>query len=76
MAKFIAIFLIRIYQLFISPLKIFLSGQVHSCRFHPSCSDYAMGCFKKHSFFKAMGYTLKRLVSCHPFHDGGHDPVP
>lgn len=62
--------LIRIYQIFLSPLL----GK--NCRFDPTCSRYAMECFEKFSFFKALWYSIKRLLSCHPWGKFGEDPVP
>lgn len=61
---------IRFYQKFISPLF------PPVCRFHPSCSNYAMGCFKHHNVFKALWLTTWRILRCNPFSKGGYDPVP
>ena len=66
----IVIFLIRIYQRFISPL----SGP--SCRFYPSCSQYAIEALNRHGFLKGSYLSVRRLLKCHPFHEGGLDPVP
>jgi len=65
----IALKTIRFYQKFISPLK----GK--TCRFYPTCSDYALDAFKKYGFFKGFFISLKRIFKCHPFHPGGYDPV-
>ncbi len=62
--------LIRIYQSLISPLL----GP--SCRFTPTCSQYAKEALKKHGLFKGLYLTLNRLSSCHPWGKSGHDPVP
>ncbi|WP_370875866.1 membrane protein insertion efficiency factor YidD [Caldalkalibacillus uzonensis] len=62
--------LIRSYQKWISPLR------PPSCRFIPTCSQYAYQAFQKHGFFKGSMLTLKRILKCHPFHRGGYDPVP
>ncbi len=74
MLKNISIFpfllLIRIYQSLISPIL----GP--SCRFTPTCSQYAKEALKKHGLFKGLYLTLKRLSSCHPWGKSGHDPVP
>ncbi len=74
MLKNIAIFpfllLIRIYQSLISPIL----GP--SCRFTPTCSQYAKEALKKHGLFKGLYLTLNRLSSCHPWGKSGHDPVP
>jgi putative membrane protein insertion efficiency factor len=62
--------LIRGYQIIISP---FLR---HRCRFFPSCSAYAHTAFTNSGFFIGMYLTIKRLLKCQPFHEGGFDPVP
>lgn len=61
---------IKAYQRLLSPLL----GQ--HCRFSPTCSQYAVDAFKKHSFFYALLLTIKRILRCHPWHPGGHDPIP
>lgn len=68
--KVIAIGLIKLYRLCISPLI----GQV--CRFSPTCSEYALEAFKRHGFLKGCFLMLKRLGKCHPWHSGGIDDVP
>ncbi len=68
--KKIAIFLIRIYQLLLSPLF----GR--NCRFTPTCSVYTSEAIKKHGFLKGIFLGGKRLAKCHPFHPGGVDHVP
>lgn len=67
--KSLAIFGIRFYRLFLSPL---LGGE---CRFTPSCSTFALEAFRQLSPARATFLTVKRLFSCHPFHRGGFDPV-
>ncbi|XEM48876.1 membrane protein insertion efficiency factor YidD [Agaribacterium sp. ZY112] len=62
--------LIRIYQLFISPLL----GP--HCRFNPSCSSYALQALKTHGLFRGSFLSLNRIRKCHPWHEGGDDPVP
>ena len=47
-----------------------------ACRFHPSCSGYAMEAIEKHGAIKGSVLMLVRLLRCHPFHPGGFDPVP
>jgi putative membrane protein insertion efficiency factor len=46
------------------------------CRFYPSCSSYAIKAFQIHGVFIGLYLTLKRIIKCHPFHQGGIDPVP
>lgn len=45
------------------------------CRYSPSCSLYAKESFEKYTFFKALGKSIKRVMSCHPLAKGGYDPV-
>jgi len=68
--KNIALFLIRGYQLLLSPVL----GR--SCRFYPTCSDYTYQAIKKYGFFKGIFLGSKRLLKCHPFHPGGVDLLP
>lgn len=71
MIKKIAILLIRIYQLFISP---FLGN---NCRFYPNCSLYAEIAVKRYGVFYGSWLVVKRLLKCHPWYKGeGYDPVP
>lgn len=64
------ILLLRLYQLIFSPLL------GNRCRFYPSCSHYAQEALQSYGMVRGSGMTLKRLLSCHPFHPGGFDPVP
>ena len=64
------IFLIRFYQVCISPLK------PPSCRFTPTCSQYAIEAFRRHGPIKGMYLTVRRLLRCHPWGGSGYDPVP
>ena len=61
--------LIRIYQLFLSPLKYVLFGPNAGCRYQPTCSNYAIECFKEHPFLKAFWLATKRILRCHPWGD-------
>ena len=61
---------IRGYQKFISP------GLPPSCRFSPSCSQYALEAVSKYGALKGMWLGARRLIRCHPFNPGGYDPVP
>ena len=68
--KHLMIWLIRLYQKFISPLK------PPCCRFTPSCSTSAIEAFKKRGFFVGFALTVWRILRCNPFCKGGYDPVP
>jgi uncharacterized protein len=62
--------LIRGYQYALSP---FLGP---SCRFFPSCSEYATEALRKHGAWRGGALALRRVLRCHPWHPGGYDPVP
>ena len=68
--KHVMIWLIRLYQKFISPIK------PKCCRFTPTCSQYALEAFTKRGFFIGFGLTVWRILRCNPFSKGGYDPVP
>jgi putative membrane protein insertion efficiency factor len=68
--KRVLILLIRFYQRFISPLKL-----RPTCRFYPTCSQYALEAVTKYGFIKGTYLAIKRILKCHPFHPGGYDPV-
>ena len=68
--KKIMILLIRIYQLFISPLF------PPTCRFYPTCSTYFIQALEKHGVVKGSYLGMKRILKCHPGNPGGYDPVP
>lgn len=68
--KYVLIGFLRFYRLLISPLY----GQV--CRYHPSCSTYALEAVTVHGSIKGTWLATKRLGRCHPWTDGGYDPVP
>ncbi len=70
MLKRILIALIRFYQKFLSPLKM-----RPTCRFYPTCSQYAIEAVVKYGCIKGLYLALKRILKCHPFHPGGFDPV-
>ncbi len=68
--KKIAIFLIRFYQKYISPLF------PPTCRFTPTCSEYTLQAIERFGFFKGSLLGLRRILRCNPLSKGGYDPVP
>ena len=68
--KIICISLIKLYQIIVSP---FLGS---NCRFYPSCSSYAISAIDSFGSIKGLNLSIKRLLKCHPFNDGGIDLVP
>ncbi len=68
--KKILLGLVRFYQLFISPVL------PNSCRFFPSCSEYAMEALSRYGALRGSWLALRRIGRCHPFHPGGFDPIP
>jgi putative membrane protein insertion efficiency factor len=68
--KKLLLFLITAYRKVISPYKI------RSCRFHPSCSEYAAEALEHFGIFKGLALTAWRVLRCNPFSRGGFDPVP
>ncbi len=70
MLKKILIILINGYRRLISPLF------PPSCRFQPTCSQYAIEAIEKFGALRGSWLAIKRILRCHPFHPGGYDPVP
>ena len=64
------VFLVRFYQIVISPLT------PATCRYEPTCSTYTLQALKKHGLFKGGWLSLKRIASCNPWGKTGYDPVP
>lgn len=67
--KKVMVFLIDFYQKIISP------NLPKSCRFYPTCSEYAKQTINKYGVIKGTIKSAKRLLKCHPWHEGGYDPV-
>jgi putative membrane protein insertion efficiency factor len=67
---------IRVYRWTISPAQTFLFGPTGGCRFTPTCSQYAMDAIREHGALAGGWLAVKRICRCHPWGDGGHDPVP
>ena len=64
------VIMVRVYQFFISPFFVI------SCRFSPSCSNYAIEAVEKHGVLRGLWLSTKRIARCHPWNKGGVDPVP
>ncbi|MFB3850606.1 MAG: membrane protein insertion efficiency factor YidD [Acidobacteriota bacterium] len=68
--KFIILSLIKFYKAALSPIL------PPSCRFYPTCSEYAYQAISVFGVFKGSILAIKRILRCHPFCDGGYDPIP
>jgi putative membrane protein insertion efficiency factor len=66
----LAIALISLYQ---NSLSLLMGNQ---CRFYPSCSQYTKEAIQAHGLLRGSGLGLRRISHCHPWHEGGYDPVP
>ncbi|NJO77795.1 MAG: membrane protein insertion efficiency factor YidD [Cyanobacteria bacterium RM1_2_2] len=62
--------LIRLYRAAISPLF------PPTCRFHPTCSQYALEAVERYGAWRGGWLAIRRVLRCHPLHPGGYDPVP
>ncbi|MFA8439648.1 membrane protein insertion efficiency factor YidD [Pueribacillus sp. YX66] len=68
--KTVMLSIIRFYQRYISPML------PPTCRYQPTCSQYGMEAIQYHGIIKGTWLMIKRISRCHPFHQGGFDPVP
>lgn len=68
--KLVLVLFVRAYQVVLSPLL------PPSCRYHPTCSNYAIEALEKHGALRGGWLAVKRIARCHPFRPGGFDPVP
>ncbi len=68
--RLILIAILKLYKRFLSPML------PSACRFHPTCSVYAMEAIERHGSLRGCVMAAKRLCKCHPLHAGGFDPVP
>lgn len=67
--KKVFLIIIKFYRKYISPLKR------PCCIYYPTCSQYAIDAIQKYGAFKGGFMSIKRILRCHPFHEGGYDPV-
>ena len=65
----LALTILRIYKRWVSP------AIPSACRFYPTCSEYMMEAIERYGVLRGIGMGLRRLLRCHPFHQGGVDPV-
>jgi len=68
--------LLRAYRWLVSPLLLALFSPQGICRYTPSCSEYAIEAVRTHGAWRGARLAAQRLLRCHPWGDGGHDPVP
>ncbi|ABX44291.1 membrane protein insertion efficiency factor YidD [Lachnoclostridium phytofermentans] len=69
--KRILIAIVKLYRKYISPMK-----RVPTCRFTPTCSEYALEALQRYGAIRGSYLAVRRILKCHPFHKGGFDPVP
>lgn len=69
MTQFIVVAALKGYKLFLSPLL------PSACRYRPTCSEYMLDAVEQYGVIRGVWLGLKRLGRCHPFHQGGYDPV-
>ena len=68
--KFLLLALVKFYRMCISPMF------PPSCRYVPTCSEYALIAIERYGAWKGGWLAVKRICRCHPWHEGGYDPVP
>jgi len=73
---FLLIAIVRFYRYLLSPAMRLLFGTSGACRYHPTCSCYAIEAFQRHGAVGGFLLTISRLLRCHPWGSAGYDPVP
>jgi len=69
-------FVIRAYQLLVSPVLTLITGPGGGCRFQPTCSQYMLDAVETHGLARGLWLGARRLARCHPWGGAGYDPVP
>jgi len=72
--KYIILILLRFYKKILSPALHYLAPN-SGCRFFPTCSEYSYQAIKKYGLLKGLCKSIKRIIRCHPFNEGGYDPL-
>ena len=70
LVNYLLIGLVQFYRYALSPLK------PSTCRFYPTCSMYMLQALRRYGPLKGSYLGIKRILKCHPFHEGGYDPLP
>ncbi len=70
------VFLVHVYRWTLSPLKRAVFGEAAGCRFSPSCSRYALDCFRQLPLHRALFCATYRILRCNPWGGSGYDPAP
>ncbi len=68
--KYVLLWVIKLYMQLISPLL------PPRCRFYPSCSEYCFEAINQYGVSRGLFLSYKRIIRCHPFNEGGYDPLP
>ena len=72
----VSVFFIRLYQFLFSPDQgVLFPSRVRTCCFYPSCSAYTIEALQTHGFLRGWRFGAKRVFRCHPWQEGGYDPV-
>jgi putative membrane protein insertion efficiency factor len=76
LVRAVALCVLRVYKLVVSPILHTLAGPFGGCRFHPTCSVYAAEAVRQHGILRGSIISVHRICRCHPWGECGEDPVP
>jgi putative membrane protein insertion efficiency factor len=76
LVRAVALGVLRVYKLAVSPILHTLAGPFGGCRFHPTCSVYAAEAVRRHGILRGSTIAVHRICRCHPWGECGEDPVP